>query len=253
MEKLMSQANQVKSRLIIYLTPVLGILLVTLIWLQAIKPAIVGYVKSQIPKVNSSQKVAQIQIQDFDISILKLQISVIGLHVEFLDPNLKIKPVNVGRIDAQLDLFNLIIGIPNVSKLTIDNADVSFDIPEDNSNDPLPEIPVEKIFSEKENIAVSHLIITNSNLNLTHSKLSSKIQIKLQQARLSNLKNKIEVVLTPVEVALIDPNRSPIVATLNLNSALTPTSLDVNTLQVNVLNSQIKANAVFDQYKTLLR
>ena len=245
--------SQNKSRLIIYLTPVLAILIVALIWLQAIKPAIVSYVKSQIPKANEAQKIAHIQIQDFDISVLKLQVSVIGLHVEFLDPKLKLKPISVGRIDAQLDLFNLIIGIPNVSKLTIDSADVSFDIPEDNSNEPLPEIPVEKIFSEKENVAVSHLIITNSNVSLSHPKLSSKIQIKLQQARVSNLKNKIELVLTPVDVALIAPNQSPIVATVNLDSALTPTSLDIDTLQINVLNSQLKANAVFNQYKTLLR
>lgn len=245
--------SQTKSRLIVYLTPVLAILVVALIWLQGIKPAIVSYVLSQIPKVNSSQKVAHVQIQDFDISILKLQVSVIGLHVEFLDPKLKLKPVRVGRIDAQLDLFNLIIGIPKVSKLVIDSAEASFDIPDDNSNEPLPEIPIEKIFSEKENVAISHLIITNSNIDLAHPKLSSKIQIKLQQARVSNLKNRIELVLTPIDVVLIAPNQSPIVATVNLDSALTPTSLDVNTLQVNVLNSQLKAAAVFDQYRTLLR
>ena len=244
---------QNKSRLIVYLTPLLTVLVVVLVWLQFAKPALINYVKSQIPKVNSSQKVAAIQIQDFDISILKLQVSVIGLHVEFVDPKIKLKPIQIGRIDAQLDLFNLIIGIPRVSKLTIDSADVSFDIPEDNSNDPLPDIPIEKIFSEKENVAVNHLIITNSNVNLTHPKLSSDIQIKLQQARLSNLKNKIELVLTPVDVTLLGPNQSPIVATVNLDSSLSPTSLNVNTLQVNVLNSQLKAEAVFNEYKTLLR
>jgi translocation and assembly module TamB len=250
MEKLMSQT---KSRLIIYLTPLLAILVVAFIWLQAIKPAIVNYVKSQIPKANSSQKIVNIKINDFDISILKLQVSVIGLYVEFVDPKLILKPINVGRIDAQLDLFNLIIGIPKVSKLVIDNAEASFDIPEDNSNDPLPEIPIDKIFSDKENIPINHLIITNSNVTLTHPKLSSKIQIKLQQTRLSNLKNKIELVLAPLELALVDPNQSPIVATISFDSSLTPSSLNIETLQINVLNSQLKASAVFDQYKTLLR
>lgn len=243
--------NLVRRKALVYLTPLLAVSLVMLIWFQAAKPALVNYVKSQLPKVNTAQNVAVVQIQDFDISILKLQASILGLHVNFNDP--KLNPISVGRIDAQLDLFNLIIGIPKVSKLTINGARAKFHIPADDSKDPLPEIPVDKIFSDKDNLPLTHIIVTDSEIELTHPQLSSQIHIKLEQTRISNLKDRIEIALAPIQALLTEPNQPPVSAVLNLDASLSRQSLNISTLQVNVLNSQIKAQADFSPYNLLLR
>ena len=66
--------NKNLKRFIVVFTPFGIFLVAALIWLQFAKPALIAFIKQQIPQVNVRQDFVLVQVGDVDISLLRLQL-----------------------------------------------------------------------------------------------------------------------------------------------------------------------------------
>ena len=144
MEDLM---NRKLKRSLAIATPFIIFLVFTYIWIGFAKPYVLKLITEQIPKLNQVQNIVHIEVGSTDISLLKLQLSASQVVVNFKDESLGLKPINVEDIAADVDIFNLIVGRINISKINIHKALVGIEIKESATPFKPLQIPIEKIFS----------------------------------------------------------------------------------------------------------
>lgn len=240
------------KRLIVVSTPFAIFLLAGLLWMQVIKPAVITFVKSQIPKVNSMQNVVLVEIGDIDISLLKLQLIAKDLTLSLIEKNeILPKPIVVKTATAQLDIFNLIIGQLNISKVTLDKAYIEAHVKKDPKTTELPDIPVDLIFSKAGLVPVDHIIITRSELKLYLEEIDSVASIKLQKSSISNMKSEVWLIVNKLSAELSDQT-STTQSELSFSLSATKNLLKLKDFEITLLNSYVKANADFTNYSKLL-
>jgi translocation and assembly module TamB len=249
MEKFM---NKNLKRFIIVSTPFGIFLIVAFLWLQVAKPAVIGFIKSQIPQVNVRQDVVLVQVGDVDISLLKLQLITKDIDIEFLDKEANIKPVHIEEARAQLDIFNLMVGQLNVSKVTIVGAQLDLELKESKSDEPA-KIPVDQIFSSVGKVPVDHIILENTDLTLHYgAHLSRQASAKLGKVSLSNLKSELWLLANDLTVDITDEDNSTIHAEVDLDAVASHDQLNLRDLKMKLLDSVVQAEGKFSGYSDIL-
>jgi translocation and assembly module TamB len=244
--------NKNLKRFIIVSTPFGIFLIVALLWLQIAKPAVISFIKSQIPQVNVRQDVVLLQVGDVDISLLRLQLIAKEVKVEFLDKETKIKPVQIDEVKAQLDIFNLMVGQLNVSKVTISGAHLDLEIKESKSDEP-DRIPVDQIFNIVGKIPVDHLVLENTDLNIHYGPQQSRqANATLGKVSLSNLKSELWLLANDLAVDITDENNSTIHAEVDVDLVASHEKLNLRDLSMKLLDSRIKASGQFTNYSEIL-
>ena len=129
----------------LYITPLLLVAFAVSLWIYILKPMTVKFIARQIPVINASQDIATIEVDSFDLSILRLQLIARGLSVKFKNDLSLQPPLVADYISAQLDIFDLIVGQINLSKVTIESFQWSVNLASDSSK-VKTRLPVGEIF-----------------------------------------------------------------------------------------------------------
>ncbi len=238
----------------LYATPLLLLIVLTTLWTQVLKPLAVSFIIQQIPKVNSAQDIIYIDVEKIDLSILKLQLRAQGIKIKFKNKSENkadsLSPLLVNNIIAQLDIFDLIVGQINISKVIIDSAHWTYDIKTDNLNNKIS-VPVDTIFKYLNIIPVDHVIFYNSDLQLTTPRPQSESQsvpqslIKLQipQLFLSNRKTELSLSVKQLSVDISQNKKNAFPIETDFNFSLKKNELNINEFTLRTLDSQIRLTA----------
>ena len=105
----------------LYITPLLLLGGGVTLWIYLLKPMTIGFITRQIPVINAAQDIATIEVDAIDLSILRLQLIARGLSVKFKKDLSNQPPLVADFVSAQFDIFDLIVGHINLSKVTIDS------------------------------------------------------------------------------------------------------------------------------------
>lgn len=229
-------------------TPLLLIIATVIAWNQLFKPLTIKFISERIAKINSSQNVAQIEIEKIDLSLLKLQVIAQGLKIEFKKDAPHLAPLNVNGLSIQLDVFNLIIGHISLSKVIIDSAQWTYEITTNANRETLP---IDEIFKFLELIPIDRIIIYNSNIQLTNA--DPKILAKLHIPQLTVTNNKDELLLSsPGLTALVaQDEKGALTFESDINLSLNKDELNINKIELHVLGSHIGITAKLKNIKNL--
>ncbi len=222
-------------------------------WIYAIKPIAIDLIKNRLPSFNSSQEFVEISFADLDLSILTLQAHIHDLKVSFKQDKNKLSPLLIKRVDAQLDLFNLIIGVPKLNKIQLEGLEADFTIPVSKSKEQLPLIPVNKIFEIANLVPVTHLLINNSKINLNFEFLDEALMLSINSLKLSNNKNNIELATRQLRVETISANKTPLMATVDFSLAAETDLLNLENFSIKIRESELETSGKFINYTHLLR
>ncbi|MCC2678955.1 MAG: hypothetical protein K0R29_1531 [Pseudobdellovibrio sp.] len=243
--------NKNLKRFIVISTPFAIFLAVAFVWLQFAKPALISFIKQQIPQVNVRQDAVLLQVGDIDISLLRLQLIAKDVSVEILKKDTGLKPVQIGEARAQIDIFNLMVGQLNISKVSVYNATIDVELKE-SSDEPF-KIPVEQIFSSLTKIPVDHVIVEDSGVNILFGKkLDQKVHINLGKISLSNLRSELWFLADNLAVEISEEQGNPVSAQIELDAVASREQLKLRNLQVNLNDSNLKAEGHFNNYTDIL-
>ncbi len=178
--------------------PIFIVMLFIFGWKQWAHPAIVKLIQSQVPKLNQAQNIADFSFENFDFSVLRMQVQVTNIEVSFKKEFSAYQKLILPRIKAQINPFDLLIGRINVSAITVDNlkwqvSDEIFSGPSSQAKLPLdalfkqlPEIPVERV-----RLFNSEIVFKSKAQNLTLQFLVDSVTIDNLQTRLQLTVNKL--------------------------------------------------------------
>ena len=242
--------NRIK-RASLFITPLLLILMITTAWIQVLKPLAIKFIADQIPKINSAQDIAQIEVENIDLSLLKLQLIARGLKVQFKKDSLE--PLLVDNVSAQLDIFDLIVGHINLSKVIIDSAQWSYAVaPNGSAKNKKLNIPVEEIFKFLEIIPIDRVIIYDSNIQLTTSNPVAQIKFQIPLLTISNNKNEIILSAAKLSAEIAENKKDGITFETDLNISFNKNELKINKIELRALDSRLSFSAKFKNIGTLL-
>lgn len=265
--------SRAKKNLTYFLSPLIFLLLLAVGWQFWLKPLALSFINSQIPQINSDQSVVSLSVDEIDISLLRLQLIASGLRIELRDQNLGIKPVRIKRLEAQLDIFNLIIGQLNVARLKMDGTEIeaSLDLSQKSTEPVL--IPIDAIFQWTELIPVDRFVLENNRVLLTFQDLksnpkstessaqyplqnpiqNSQLQMTIPLLTLQNRRSFLLLNLTPSQLEFQNAqNTTPVSAQLELSAQLNPKLLSLSKLRFTSQDTDISAQAQLADVKNLL-
>lgn len=236
------------KRINIFAIPLLLIIVAATLWSQIFRPLTIKFIYTQIEKINTSQNIAHIEIEKIDLSILRLQLVAQGLKVEFNKESSKLAPLLVDNVSVHLDIFDLIIGHINLSKVIINSAQWSYEIIDDGSRDP---VPVDKIFKLVEVLPINRLIIYDSILQLTTTEPKTLTKFQISQLVIINKKDEL-LLSSPGLKAQMAQNEND---TLNFESdiqlSLNRNELSIDKIELHVLDSHMGITAKLKNIKNL--
>lgn len=240
------------KRISLIATPFIVLGLVALMWIQLIKPKVIEFITAQIPRINSAQNVVALSVESIDLSLLKLQLIAHGLKVEFKDNSFE--PLSVTTASGQLDIFDLIIGRLNLSKVTIDTATWTYEIKKDNNSAKSEDlkVPVEDIFKYLKIIPVSRIFVYDSNLKIKTNNPDMLANIQIQQLTVANKKNELTANTEKINLEFTQNQKDTAAIELDFSASLTPTDLKLSNLQLRTLSSQLEVSAHLKNLQNLL-
>lgn len=242
-----------KTKLIsLILSPVLVLISLAIIWLQIVKPSVLEFITAQIPRVNSMQDVAHLEVGRLDLSLLKLQLIAHDTQVSFKSQTSSLQPVAVQKISAQVDIFDLIIGQISLAKIQIEGANWNYQVaPSDDS--PLPEIPVEDIFKVIESIPVQRIIVENSHSNIQLAQPNGNVDIAINTLVISNRRGELDLRTENLNITFHpEDNSHSVVGTAGAALVWNKNELNVINVSAHMLNSSISASGNTKKVRTLL-
>ncbi|MEQ1722395.1 MAG: translocation/assembly module TamB domain-containing protein, partial [Pseudobdellovibrio sp.] len=240
------------KRISLIATPFIVLGLVALLWIQIIKPKVIEFITVQVPKINSAQSAVVVAVEKIDISILKLQLNAYGLKVEFKEPLLE--TLSVSTVSGQLDIFDLIIGRVNLSKLIIESATWTYEVKKNNDT-PNPEkikIPTEEIFKYLKMIPIHRIVIYDSNVKVKSNNPLALINIQIPQLTLANKKNELAVSASNVNLEFTENQKDSANCETDFILELSPTDLRLNNLEVRALGSSLELSGVLKNLENIL-
>jgi translocation and assembly module TamB len=238
------------KRISLIVTPFIILGLVALLWVQFIKPKVIDFIAAQLPKINSSQSSVAVGVDKIDISLIKLQLTAYGLKIEFKEPVLD--TINVASVSGQLDIFDLIIGRVNLSKVIIDSAIWTYEI---NSTKDTPEkikIPTEDIFNYLKMIPVHRIFIYDSNFKVKSNDSSNLINIQIPKLTFVNKKNELAINASKVNFEFTENQKDSANCESDFNIELSQTDLKLNKLEVRALASSVEISGVLKNLENVL-
>lgn len=238
-------------RLSLYATPLLLILMIAFIWMQILRPLAISFITKQIPKINTVQSVFHLEIKNINLSLLKLQLSLDGIDVTFKSDPANLSPLHINHINAQLDIFRLMVGQIAFSKIIIDGAKWSYSIQLNKSEKKIT-LPTQVLFKYLEMIPIDRIIAINTNLQLRIAKSDAQIHLELPQLTITNKKKELVLSLNHLNAEVIQEKKNPITFNGHLNLLLKTNDLQINDLNLNLLDSKINLSAKLHNVENLI-
>lgn len=243
--------NKNFKRFIVISTPFGIFLFAALFWLQFAKPALISFIKEQIPQVNVRQDAVLVQVGDIDISLLRLQLLARNVQIEILKKDAGVRPILITEARAQIDIFNLMVGQLNISKVSIFGAKADVEV-KDKSDEPF-KIPVEEIFSSLAKVPIDHIIVEDSAVTIHYGKkLSQDVKLKIGKVSLSNLKSELWLLADSLSVEAVEDGGTPVTAAIIVDAVASREQLKLRNFRVNLLDSNFKAEGHFNNYADIL-
>lgn len=234
----------------IFATPILILGIIAIVWLQVLKPLFLDFAIRQIPKINESQNYVNIKVDKFDVSVLKLQLLADSVSVQF-NHELNLPPIYINDLSAQIDLFDLIVGQVNLSKLVINKIKWSYEITLDKTSEKI-KIPSELIFKYLSIVPIHQIIVTNSEINLKTRMPDLGFDINIPQLNISNRKKELRVSAEQLSAEISDSKNEAIYTETNISFVLSKNDLKINDFEISALNSKLSLSGEFQNIENLL-
>lgn len=234
----------------------LGILIaISLLWSFAIRPQIIGFIRNQIPVANQAQQMVELAVTDIDVSLLKLQLSIGKINIQFKQKFQDLNPIEVKRVRLKLDPFKLLVGQVSVSKIQVDQINWNFENRKTGTS-ALSEIPVDALFRVLPQIPIDQIHIYNSQINFTDRRLNLDLGFNVSHLQLQNKKNSLGLVVRRLKVLSNGAEQSAVQAEMDLNSTLNNTkdgaTLEVPHLKLQALDSMIQLSGRLTNFKQVV-
>lgn len=236
------------KRISILATPIILIIIISSIWVNFIKPTAIEMIEKQIPKINSKQDIIEISVGKIDLSLLKLQLQ--ANDIVFKIKNQDLAPVTVKEMIAQLDVFDLIVGQINISKLYIDSFNIGY-IFDTNGPEKKIKIPTELIFEYLSLIPIDHILISESRLQVEVIPNGVIAAIHFPNLNISNKKNELRITST-LNTSFSKKNENQILLQSQFAIGLKKETLRVDKLQIKTLDSEVQMSAEISDIENLL-
>lgn len=242
--------NRLKSAGL-YLSPLILIIGAVVTWTLVLKPMTIKFIIRQIPKINSSQHIATFEVDKIDLSLLKLQLIAQGLSVKFKKDLSKQPPLVIDYVSAQLDIFDLIVGHVNISKLTIDSAQWSYNLTPDNSKNKT-HLPFDEIFKLLEIVPIDRLVIYDSGLLFTTAEYGYQMKFEIPQLTVANKRNEILLSTSNFSTQFTKNGGDSVNFDSDFILSLNKNELNVNKLELRILGSHLGLTAKFTNVTKIL-
>lgn len=227
----------------LYATPLLVLAIIVTTWIQLLKPLAIKFIAEQIPYINSSQNFVSLQVEKIDLSLLRLQLIVQGLKLEFKNDSDKLQPFFIDNASLQLDIFDLIIGHINLSKIIIDGAKWSYNLPA-GPTQKKKQIPFSEIFKFLEIIPIDRIIIYDSSVQLAAAgEAKSLVKLQIPQLTIINIKNEISLSVVKLGATVTQNEKNSFSLESDINLLLNNNELNFNKIELRALDSHIGITA----------
>lgn len=249
-------------RLSLYIAPFLLITILTLLWTQFIKPITIDFIYRQIPKINSSQNSVTLEINKIDLSLLKLQLIAEGIKVNFKENPMQtspqeapLAPLEVEKVNAQIDVFKLIVGQLAFSKIAIESLHWSYNFTPKNA-DKKTDLPVKLLFQYLEFIPIDRIIMHNTNLELIATNTQAQVQFQIPQLILTHKKKELTLSLNQIKAEVLEDKKNAFSFESHLELSLknigSQNNLNIKDFTLKLLDSQLKFSANLQNMDTLI-
>lgn len=232
-------------------TPFAIFLAFALLWLIILKPMALRIIVSEMPRVNAVQDAVHVEVGKVDISLMRLQLLAEDVKITVRDLQSPVAPINIRYASAQLDLFDLLVGQLNIAKISIDGMMVKIKLTASKSDTPLPQIPIEKIFSITKQIPADHLIISNSDIEIEQA-TEFKSHFVLEKLSVSNLENALYLKIQSMKGVARTPNENSLETLLTLEGVMTPEQIALKYFSLSLANSRLIVQGSLKNYADLL-
>lgn len=236
---------------IIATSPIVIFALAVGAWVFIFSPALTNYIKSQVPKINSSQDFVIVNLDSIDISLLRLQATVKNTRIEFLKQKLPFSDIKAEKILLQIDPFKLLIGQIESSHIVIENASWHLDesqLPTSKSTD---DLPLDELFNILPETPIRRLIIKNTEFIFSSQKNKVSAKIHANLVILTNLKKSLELRLDDISLLVKNQENPPVPAKILGLASLTNQTLNIQNILIKTGNSNFEASAQLDHFKKI--
>lgn len=235
----------------LYLSPLIIIVLVGLAWHFILKPQVVQLIRSQLPKINQAQDVVDLQFLSFDISLIKLQITVEDIDLNFKNGFQNIKPIHINNLKAQLDPFKLLVGEITFSKIQIHKLTGAFEL-KPGTTGPQPTLPTEALFNLLPQIPIERIFITASNFKIIDPKKNIDVNLGITNAMLTSQKNRLALLAPNIIINVSHEGNAAISTNLAIDATLFENHFDVRHFKLKSLDSYFEVAGRFLDIKNIL-
>lgn len=260
MKKLMRK----KSTLLILFGPIIVLTLISLTWVYLAHPFLANWIKSQIPEINQKQNYAQVQIQDIDLSLLKLRLIARGIEIDFskgVDPYKKLSKITAESARVQIDPFHLIIGQVSISHLILTGvtteqnwADIEKIIPQE-KNKP-KEIDLKPLFDVLDEVPLRRLSLVNTKILLqlsNHDHPSLRAVEAFSPSTIVTLKKRsLDLQLRNIELKATNALKVSSLVQVNAEGQINEKSYNLGLLQIRNGQSEISLQSRSKSLSTLM-
>lgn len=188
------------TRLTLMGSPAVFILIIGLVWIYVAKPFVIKTLQEQFPRVNQKQNHVSVRVENFDISLLKLQLELKNISLQSNKDSTS--KLTSDLIRLQINPFDLIIGqislsFVEINKLQGEIGSQLFKTP-DKSN---KEIDLSALFKFLPQLPLKKIILRDSNILYTDSDL--KMQMKFQSPWVILSQNQTSVTLMTKKLGVV--------------------------------------------------
>ncbi len=251
-----------KRQAIWILTPPLFIFVgLFLVWTLWLKQKVITYALSQIPKINEMQNVVQINVNDLDISLLKLQATAKNIDVLFINDLNYLTRTKIDSIKLQVDPFSLMIGQLEASYIQINS--LQWNIPKEaysklfqSSSQEPTQINLEPIFKHLPDIPIKNIYIANSRIQLSlppspnHS--IAHAALDLSSLQITNQKKAIDLIANKINVIAISNVNGAVDVSAQISARIEQNAIQSLNIEVSKNNTSLRINLTTDRLRTLL-
>ena len=148
----------------LFLSPFGVLLIFSILWIFILKPRLIQFIQTEIPRIEAIQTRSDIKIKTIDLSFLKLQATVEDIRIDFKNELKNIKPVTIEKLKLQLDPFKLLVGQISFSKIQFDRIDWAFEA-QKGSKEVFKELPLDELFKVLPQIPVEQVYLNQVKIN----------------------------------------------------------------------------------------
>lgn len=235
----------------LYLAPLFLLILTVSLWVSVLKPMTLSFLLRQIPKINESQSIVHIEVDKIDFSLLKLQLSAQGLNLKFKKNLINQPSLMVDHVTAQLDIFDLIVGHINLSKLIIESAQWSYTVSTDTAKTKAT-LPIDDVFKLLELVPIDRVVVYDSGLRFNFPANDSQVKFQIPQLTITNKRNEILLSTNNFSTLLTKENEDAINFDSDFNLSLNKNELNIHKLELRLLGSQLGVTAKFTNLPNVL-